>query len=71
MKDTRLVALSGGLNSATLLTKLKRGHADVRAIYIDIGYLPRIAEMNSAKMVCHDLGVPIEIVPLPGMFSIL
>jgi 7-cyano-7-deazaguanine synthase len=68
---TKVVVLSGGIDSSTLLTKLTREHDDVRAIYMDIGYLPRYAEMNAAKMVCHKLRVPIEIVPLPGIFSMI
>ena len=43
----------------------------LRTIYFDIGYLPARAERNAAKMAAHRLGVPIEIVEVPGIVNMV
>src|SRR5258708_2558092 len=42
-----------------------------RANYFDIGYLPRAAEGNAAKYSCFQLGVPLEIVNISGIFEMV
>jgi 7-cyano-7-deazaguanine synthase len=71
MSASSLVVLSGGLDSAVLLHKLAKSKVSLKAIYFDIGYLPSIPEKNSAKMFCHSLNVPLEIVDVRGIFSMV
>lgn len=67
-----LVVLSGGLDSAVLLHDLaKKQRGALRAIYFDIGYLSSVPEKNAAKMFCYQLGVPLEIVDVRGIFGMV
>ncbi len=71
MKATTLAVMSGGLDSTVLGQKLKSEGVPFRAIYFDIGYLPRVAERNAAKYACFQLDTPLEIVNLSGMFEMV
>lgn len=71
MNATHLAVISGGLDSAVLAKKLQADGVIFRAIYFDIGYLPRIAERNAAKYACFQLGIPLEIVNVSGIFEMV
>jgi tRNA (5-methylaminomethyl-2-thiouridylate)-methyltransferase len=68
------VLLSGGVDSATALVRLRRqGYDDIRAFYLKIwledemsylGQCPWEEDLAYARAVCRDLDVPLEIVPL-------
>ncbi len=68
------ILLSGGVDSATALARLKQqGHRDLRAYYLKIwledemsylGHCPWEEDLSYARDVCRDLDVPLEVVPL-------
>lgn len=70
MARRSVILLSGGLDSTILAYKLSK-NTPLRAIYIDIGYLPSLAEKNSAKWVARKLDIPIEIVDMQGIFGMV
>jgi tRNA-specific 2-thiouridylase len=68
------VLLSGGVDSATALARLKeQGYTDIHAYYLKIwledelsymGNCPWEEDLSYARAVCRDLEVPLEVVPL-------
>jgi len=62
-----LLLMSGGLDSATLLYKLRKGNY-VEAMYFDYGQT-HIKEVASAKKICDDLGVRLHQCKLPAVFT--
>lgn len=71
LADRHLVIISGGLDSVTLAYKLVHEEKQVAGIYFDIGYRPRVAERNSARLAAHRLGIPLEVVNLQGIFDMV
>ena len=69
--NKQLIVLSGGIDSIVLAHKLKSEGIDIKAIYFDIGYLPRVAEMNAAKMAANMLDIPIEVVDVSGIHNMV
>lgn len=67
-----VIVLSGGMDSAVLLTKeLADGHA-VTALSFDYGAKHNCRELPMAQEMCRKLGVPHTVMPLPfinGYFS--
>lgn len=71
LAEKSLIVLSGGLDSVTLCyDRVSRGE-DIAGIYFDIGYKPRLAERNSARLAAHRLGLPLEVVNLPGILDMV
>lgn len=64
----KLVIMSGGLDSTTLAYKLLSEGSEIAGIYFDIGYRPRVPERNAVRLAAHRLGIPLEIVNVPGIF---
>jgi 7-cyano-7-deazaguanine synthase len=71
LSEKNLIVLSGGLDSTTLAYQLVRDDRELAGIHFDIGYRPRVAERNSARLAAHRLGIPLEIVSLPGIFDMV
>ena len=62
-----LILMRGGLDSATLLYKLRKGNY-VEAMYFDYGQT-HIKEVESAKKICADIGVKLHQCKLPAVFT--
>ncbi len=68
------ILLSGGVDSATALARLKQqGYRDIHAYYLKIwledemsylGQCPWEEDLSYARAVCRDLGVSLDVVPL-------
>lgn len=63
--------MSGGLDSTILAYKLSSEGKGICGIYFDIGYRPRVAERNSARLAAHRNGIPLEVVNVPGIFDLV
>ena len=65
----KLVALvSGGMDSAVLVSHLLELGNEVRAVGVDYGQRHR-RELEAAKVVCSQAGVSLEIIPLGRVFG--
>lgn len=62
-----IILMSGGLDSSTLLYKLKKG-AYVECMHFDYGQT-HIKELTSAKQICADAGVKLHQCKLPAVFT--
>lgn len=71
LSGRELVVMSGGLDSTTLAYNLCSEGKHICGIYFDIGYRPRVAERNSARLAAHRLGIPLEVVNIPGIFDLV
>ena len=64
-----IVVMSGGMDSATLLYYLLDKQHEIKALSIDYGQR-HLREIASAKEICSRIGVSIEVIHIPGLFSI-
>ncbi|USK35099.1 7-cyano-7-deazaguanine synthase [Bacillus sp. F19] len=69
--NKKIVLLSGGLDSTVLIHKLKNDGNDIRALYINFGYLSSLGELHSVKYTTNTLGIPLEIVNLEGLADMI
>jgi len=53
-----VVVLSGGLDSTTVLYRMRSEYGDVRALTFDYGQSHRVQELRAAKRTCDLLGIP-------------
>jgi 7-cyano-7-deazaguanine synthase len=68
-KDVEIIVLSGGLDSVTLAHKLVNDGRRLQAIHVNGGFPESEAERALAKRAAFKVGIPIEIVDVPGVFS--
>lgn len=71
MKSKTVVLVSGGMDSATLLWRLRSDSGTaVRALAANYGQR-HVRELESAERLCHAAGVPLDIINLKGLRPLL
>src|SRR5882724_75689 len=71
MVTKSVLLLSGGLDSVVLAHKLVRSRQQPRCLHFDLGRPSSLAELHFAKKTAAELGLPLEVVDMKGLFRMV